>query len=377
MRYSGRRASTAAFVAVLAALVVLPFGTARAQVAGPAASAFGANVQVGGQDVVPPTPAVAVAKAPGDQTDTVVDIPAAPVAINGTLTATANVHQAADINSGLTVVQQAVNGPYNGRALAQIEGAGVLYEVAGAGVPILSASVIRSEAAVVCGASPRYTANSEIVDLAIAGTSVPVNAPVQDLIDGISGALTASGLNAVVDVQRNVVTQIAGGGIGVDALIVTILSAAGATPLAQIRLAHSEVTAAACGAAPQCSDGVDNDGDVAIDTADPGCHTDANANNPASYVASDNDETNTQCSDAKNNDDDSVIDAADPGCHSDGNAKNPASYVASDNDEANEGSRAAGISLPRTGGEGSLALLGAGFATLVALGARLRSRLIG
>lgn len=328
-----RLAVTAAAVTV--ALAVFSIAPA-AHAASPAASAFGATVQVSGQDVVPPTPSVAVNAPPGDATNTVVDIPASPVAVNGTLTATANVHPVANIATGLKVVQQAVAGPYNGRGLAQIEDASVLYDVAGVGVPLLSAAAIRSEAAVICGATPSYTANSEIVDLSIAGTSVPVNAPVQDLIDQISGVLTTSGLNAVADVKRNVVTPIAGGGVGVDALVVTVLSAAGATPLAQVRLAHAEVTAAACSAKPQCSDGVDNDGDAVIDTLDPGCHTD-------------------------------------------GNAANTATYVASDNDETNEAPRAlaAAEQLPRTGSEAGLPLAAAGLMTLGALGMRLRRRLVG
>jgi LPXTG-motif cell wall-anchored protein len=327
-----RLAVTAAAVTV--ALAVFSIAPA-AHAASPAASAFGANVQVSGQDVVPPTPAVSVATAPGDQTNTVIDIPASPVAVNGTLTATANAHNTADIATGLTVVQQAVAGPYNARGLAQIEGAGVLYDVAGVGVPLLSAAVIRSEAAVVCGATPKYTANSEIVDLAIAGNSIPLNAPAQDLIDAINGVLATSGLNAVANVERNVVTQIAGGGIGVDALVVTVLSAAGATPLATVRLAHAEVTAAACAAKPQCSDGVDNDGDAVIDTADPGCHTDGNAANASTYVPTDNDETN----------------------------------------EAARAVRAA--ALPRTGSEAGFPLAFAGLVTLGAAGMRLRRRFIG
>src|SRR5205814_1316339 len=42
---------------------------------------------------------------------------------------------------------------------------------------------------------------------------------------------------------------------------------------------------------PQCSDGVDNDNDTKIDAADPGCHTDGNPANTASYDPQDNDET--------------------------------------------------------------------------------------
>lgn len=33
----------------------------------------------------------------------------------------------------------------------------------------------------------------------------------------------------------------------------------------------------------QCADWIDNDGDFLIDSVDPGCHTDGNASNPASY----------------------------------------------------------------------------------------------
>ena len=43
--------------------------------------------------------------------------------------------------------------------------------------------------------------------------------------------------------------------------------------------------------APACSDSQDNDQDELVDTADPGCHTDGDADNTESYDASDDDET--------------------------------------------------------------------------------------
>lgn len=43
---------------------------------------------------------------------------------------------------------------------------------------------------------------------------------------------------------------------------------------------------------PQCSDGVDNDGDTFTDTNDPECHTDGDATNAATYDPADNDESN-------------------------------------------------------------------------------------
>jgi LPXTG-motif cell wall-anchored protein len=44
------------------------------------------------------------------------------------------------------------------------------------------------------------------------------------------------------------------------------------------------------GGGPQCADGVDNDGDGVIDADDPGCHSDGNPNNTASYNDDDNSE---------------------------------------------------------------------------------------
>src|SRR3989338_3412537 len=42
-----------------------------------------------------------------------------------------------------------------------------------------------------------------------------------------------------------------------------------------------------------CADGMDNDGDGLVDSADPGCHTDGNASNGGSYDPTDNSETNS------------------------------------------------------------------------------------
>jgi hypothetical protein len=282
------RALAAVAIGAVALTAAAPAGAA----ANPAASAFGAEVTLNGTDLVPATPTASVAAPVGDDTNTLVDVPADPVVVSGTLTASAAAHASADLDSALTVVDQDLAGPYDARAVGEVEDLGIVYDVAGTDVALVSAALVRAEAVVVCGPTPAYSASSEIVDLAIAGTDVPVNAPVQDLIDAITGALGDTGLNAVVDVDRNVVTDIAGGGIAVDALVVTILAAAGDTPLATVRVAHAEVTGAACVAPPQCSDAADNDGDAAIDAADPGCHTDGNAGNAGSYDPNDDDEAN-------------------------------------------------------------------------------------
>ncbi len=74
---------------------------------------------------------------------------------------------------------------------------------------------------------------------------------------------------------------------------------------------------------PECSDGLDNDGDKNIDKNDPECHADKNPLNDKSYVADHYSESVEitylpQCSDFKDNDNDGKIDEEDPGCHEGG-----------------------------------------------------------
>jgi hypothetical protein len=59
-------------------------------------------------------------------------------------------------------------------------------------------------------------------------------------------------------------------------------------------LSYESVNFTVTAAPAQCNDGIDNDGDGLSDTNDPGCHSDCNATNSSSYVASDNTE-NTAC----------------------------------------------------------------------------------
>ncbi|MBY0539277.1 peptidoglycan-binding protein [Patescibacteria group bacterium] len=69
---------------------------------------------------------------------------------------------------------------------------------------------------------------------------------------------------------------------------------------------------------PACSNGTDDDGDGLTDSADPGCHTDLQANNPDSYNANatseGNESTLATCSDGQDNDGDTFVDLNDSGC---------------------------------------------------------------
>lgn len=283
------RAAAAAALAAVALLVATAAPAAAEPIGAGEASAFGGTISLGGQEVVPPTP-LAEASLPGDADETVVDIPAEPLAVSGTLNATAAVHVEADIPSALEVVAQEVEGPYNAAAVGSIEQADVLIDAVAADVSLVSADVIRAEAVAVCvDGTPQYAANSEIINLDIGGQDVPLNEPITGLLDQLQGVLEESGLNAVVDIQRNVITEVEDG-IAVDALVVTVLAAAGDAPLGVVTLGHAEVSGIVCGAAPACSDGQDNDGDGLIDIDDPGCHTDGDASNPDSFDPLDDDE---------------------------------------------------------------------------------------
>ena len=280
----------AAMTLTIPVLLAGPAGADPAN--GGTAAGYGARIDLTDQNVIT-EPEVSSTLAEEDAAATVVDVPAEPLAVSGTLTATAAVHPQSDLQSELLVNSQELEGPYNARGFGEIEGAQVLLDAAGEGVPLLRADAVRAEAVAVCtGTTVTYGAQSEIVNLDIGGEDVPLNAPLEQIIDGINGVLEESGLNQVVNVERNVVTQSATGA-SVDALRVTVLAAAGETPLGTVVLGHAEVADVTCGPLPECSDTVDNADpeDTVADQDDPGCHTDGDAGNPASYDPNDDDET--------------------------------------------------------------------------------------
>lgn len=246
-----RRNSTLLLLWALAAAVVLalpPVASADPVAAG-VARGYGATVELGGESVIPPLPeATAEAPPDADTEEVVIGIPADPLLINGTLIARANAHSAADIASALEVESQETDGPYNARGLGQIEDLQLLIAD---DMALLEADVVRAEAVAVCdGGQVRYSATSEIVNLAIGGQQVPLNGPVQDLVDAVNAVLEQTTLNQVANITRNVVTQLPDGGITVDALVVTLLEAAGDEPLARVVLGHAEAAGVSCAGAP-------------------------------------------------------------------------------------------------------------------------------
>jgi LPXTG-motif cell wall-anchored protein len=232
------------------------------------------------------------------------------------------------------------------------------------------------------GQKPVVTQTSEVVNLGGNGVGIPA----AGCADGTPD--TESGLPGLLPIVCNAEEVVGAAGVR-DALDVFALQVGSNALLKESTAGPESVSVAPAGeTGTQCNDGVDNDGDHKIDIADPGCHTDGNPSNTASYDSSDNDETDSgttgsggpatgpgtgnqgsgngagngnngagngnggngpQCSDGVDNDGDGVIDSADPGCHTDGNANNDASFNPNDNSEGNNAGNLSSGSLPFTG----------------------------
>ena len=196
------------------------------------------------------------------------------------------------------------------------------------------------------GQAPKTSSTSQVIQLGSAGIPLPA----AGCADGTPDTVVEIPLVAKIVCNAD---DVAGAAAVREALDVFAVNVGTNSLVKETTAASEAVTVAPAGSetgGPQCSDGADNDGDGVIDAADPGCHTDGNANNPNSYHPSDTSEADrgtgtagsggeggaTECSDNRDNDGDGRVDERDPGCHSDGNANNASSYVASDDDESDD-----------------------------------------
>ncbi len=257
-----------------------------------AASGYGTNVNLAGTAVVDQAGLATATLPPGeiDGPNSLVLVPGAPIAVSGTAAGLAGAHVASDLTTTLQQNTQAVQGPYNAVGVGLTEGLSVLTgatvplpPLPPLGVELVSASAVRGEAVGVCrNGAPVYSANSEIIDLNIAGTDVPLNGPVTDLVDTLNTVLAP--LGSIIDINRNEVV-VTSDGAAVNALHVTLLGLGG-EPLLDLIVGHAEVRGLTCAPVPECSDTQDNDGDGVIDANDPGCI------NNGVYDPNDDDERN-------------------------------------------------------------------------------------
>lgn len=208
------------------------------------------------------------------------------------------------------------------------------------------------------GQAAEVTNTSEVLGLGGTPVALPILTPDAGCQNGTPDTVT--GIPGLLPVVCNA-DDVTGAAAVREALDVFVLDVGGVpiipgqtpTSLAKETTAASEsftvAPAAVETAGPQCSDGKDNDGDGKVDIADPGCHTDNDANNPASFNPNDNDETDAagpstgsgdegdraQCSDNRDNDGDGKVDADDPGCHQDNDINKP--FNPNDDSEGSDG----------------------------------------
>ena len=255
-----------------------------------AASAYGLNLDVAGMPVVEEAGLAESSLPPGgDVPSDLVNVPAASLLETGAARGSATTSAASTLVSLLDERMQAVPGPYNVRAVGQVDDLGVVLDLDGPDLDLLelalvSADSVRAEAVGVCRSGQAlYSGQSEVVNLEINNQPLGLDDPITGILDTVNQLLEP--LSQVVDIDRNVVTPFPGG-IAVDALVVTLLPLGGGDPLAELRVGHAQVGGLQCPRVPQCSDTQDNDNDGKIDAQDPGCINDRGV-----YDPNDDDET--------------------------------------------------------------------------------------
>lgn len=262
------------------------------------ASAYGAELR--GLVPIAPTPTVRSSFPPetsNERTD-LLQIPLDPLAFSGTatvraITARDSVLDAFVPRERLTV--QSGTGPvptkFNARGSSRVEGLAVVadgdIELPGEFQDTLEALVevgaVEAEALISCvNERPVVVAGSRLIGpLSVLGIDLEV--PVDNLVNQVVDVVALEG---ILELRRNVINQLPGGGVEVIGLQVRVLEDGVVVNAAQAQIDGGGV----CGDLPECSDGIDNDGDGKIDAADPDCHTDGDANNPDSYDPNDDSE---------------------------------------------------------------------------------------
>lgn len=322
-------------IAIGSTTIMLSGGNALGGIV-PSASSSAYGVQLAGPVPIEATPEVSATLATGQVSDTLLEVPADPLATSFTASVTADAQKNSTLDMTLqsVMIAAAPGAPdkWNSRGHAITEDLGAVTDQ-------ILADVIESESAATCdGNDPVFGSAARIVNLSVAGTPIviPPPAPNQVIVDAAGITITFWETNwdpatgGTTDGSSTVFTNgvhiIAPGGID---LIVS----------------HSEATAACTAAQPadsECEDGTDNNDpeDSLADQDDPGCHSDGDASNAASYEPGDDDERDeAECADGMDNSDseDTLADQADPGCHTDGDPSNASSYDSDDNNESDDG----------------------------------------
>ena len=255
-----------------------------------AASAFGINLDLADMAVIDRAGLAESGLPPGgDDLSDLVNVPLNPVVETGASRGQATTNAESTIASLLDERQQAVPGPYNARAVGQVDDLGVLLQV---GTPVpdvnlelgaLTADTVRAEAVGVCRAGRAvYSGQSEFVNLELNGQPLNLDTPLTGLLQTINTLLEP--LQQVADIALNQVA-VSDQGVVVNALRVTVLDAIPdpdspgslipdpeqAEAVLDLIVGQAQVGGLQCSEAPECSNTRDDDGDGRIDAQDPGC----------------------------------------------------------------------------------------------------------
>jgi len=185
------------------------------------ASAFGTRIAAGGLGAVPATPSVSVGT-PGVQEQTAVPADIAPLVVNGTLRTRAECQVESAVAATL-----ANQGPNNCRGFAITESLDVLLGATGTATSLVSARVIEGEAVARCvGGRGQVATGFNLLGLQVAGQDL--GTPLTNTLEPVLN-LTAPGgaLANVVQIARNEIVNLPGGGIAVNALHIRILPITG------------------------------------------------------------------------------------------------------------------------------------------------------
>lgn len=303
------------------------------------ANAYGLKIDLLGSELIPPTPSQSAGPGITEGAENLVEVDLDTTAFVGAVGAKA-INRAESVltpelpDAYLTVRQGGPAKPalYNAQAYARTAGALALasddpvQDLALAAVrsllgenALLAVDGVSAEALVSCVNGQVVTVGGSLltgVELAGLDLTDSLDGSVNQVVDLAGGLLEGI---ATLIANEQIVTP---NGLEVNALRLTI------DGIINVVIGHAAVSGAVCAPLPQCSDGIDNDGDGHIDFPDdPNCTSrDDNSEFP-------------QCSDGIDNDGDGLIDRDDPGCYD--------RFGNYDPNHDNEASI-----LPRTGGDG-------------------------
>ena len=239
-------------------------------------------------------------------------------------------------------------------------------DVKAGGQAVASAAQSSTDSSACSGQAATQKDSSSV--LTLGGTGVPIPAPGCD--NGTPDTVT--GIPTLLPLVCNGDDSDAGQAsdpYGVRDALDAFVLATGTTAAAKLTTSGSEshAMAPAGGTETQPSNGVS--GSAVTPTSSPNAFKNTNASGVKGVGAN----GKPECSDGVDNDGDDLVDAGDPGCHTDGNADNPSSYNPNDDSEVNGAVPASSAGLPFTGTDVvGLALIGA---LLLAAGLALRAHL--